>query len=89
MRWIIANMPFLCGQMSFNIFSAVEKILQYKMPECSVGKKSARWSLFIDLFLMSNGQLLLLSFALADIVQGLAKLVLINIAEAFGIDSKN
>ncbi len=59
------------------------------MVVCSVGKKSARWSLFIDLFLMSNGQLLLLSFALADIVQGLAKLVLINIAEAFGIDSKN
>lgn len=75
--------------MSFSIFSTIEKILQYKMVVCSVGKKSARWSLFIDLFLMSNGQLLLLSFALADIVQGLAKLVLINIAEAFGIDSKN
>jgi hypothetical protein len=51
-----ANVPNV-GWQNFKFFCAVGKKLKHEAVGCRVGKKSARWSVFSPVFLMSFGQL--------------------------------
>jgi len=51
-----------CGlAKNFKFFRVSAKKLKHEAVGCLVGKKSARWSVFIPVFLMSFGQVLWLS----------------------------
>ena len=50
------QMCHLCSVKEFQIFCAVGKKLKHEAVGCRVGKKSARWSVFSPVFLMSFGQ---------------------------------
>ena len=49
------NVPIV-GWQNFKFFCAVGEKLKHEAVGCRVGKKSARWSVFIATVLMSNGQ---------------------------------
>ena len=49
------NVPIV-GWQNFNFICAVGKKIKHEAVGCRVGKKSARWSVFVTVFLMSNGQ---------------------------------
>jgi hypothetical protein len=51
----LASVPIVIWQ-NFKFFCAVGKKLNHEAVGCNVGKKSARWSVFIPVFLMSFGQ---------------------------------
>ena len=48
----LANVPIV-GWQNFKFFCAVDKKLKHEAVGCRVGKKSARWSVFIPVGLMS------------------------------------
>jgi len=50
-----ANVPNV-GRWNFKFFCAVGKKLKHEAMGCRVGKKSARWSVFVTVGLMSFGQ---------------------------------
>jgi hypothetical protein len=53
------NMPIV-GWQNFNFFCAVVEKLKHEAVGCCVGKRCTRWSVFVTVFvtvfLMSNGQ---------------------------------
>jgi hypothetical protein len=55
--WVGAkpNVPIV-GWLNFKFFRAVAKKIKHEAVGCCVGKRSTRWSVFVTVFLMSNGQ---------------------------------
>jgi hypothetical protein len=46
----------IVGWLNFKFFRAVAKKLKHEAVGCCIGKRSTRWSVFVTVFLMSNGQ---------------------------------